>query len=145
MKFTLYKYPNEGDLTHTYSPLMNLVDKDYKIGKFTVENFKMGDLEHPVNIECQPSYDGTVNLILNDDLNPPKIINTRFTKLEDNKFKIIKRNQAQQTNLYKVDNIDEHTRLIKSSELIPIIDLDSVANLGSLKGGMYTFYIKLAD
>ena len=49
----------------------------------------MGDLEHPVNIECQPSYDGTVNLILNDDLNPPKIINTRFTKLEDNKFKII--------------------------------------------------------
>lgn len=145
MKFTLYKYPNEGDLTHTYSPLMNLVDKDYKIGGFTVENFKMGDLEHPVNIECQPSYDGTVNLILNDDLNPPKIINTRFTKLEDNKFKIIKRNQAQQTNLYKVDNIDEHTRLIKSSELIPIIDLDSVANLGSLKGGMYTFYIKLAD
>ena len=76
MKFTLYKYPNEGDLTHTYSPLMNLVDKDYKIGEFTVENFKMGDLEHPVNIECQPSYDGTVNLILNDDLNPPKIINS---------------------------------------------------------------------
>ena len=69
MKFTLYKYPNEGDLTHTYSPLMNLVDKDCKIGGFTVENFKMGDLEHPVNIECQPSYDGTVNLILNDDLN----------------------------------------------------------------------------
>ena len=37
------------------------------------------DLNHPVDIEVQESYDGSVNLILNDDLNNPRIINSRFT------------------------------------------------------------------
>ena len=37
------------------------------------------NLEHPVDILPQYSYDGSVNLILNDGLNIPRLINSRFT------------------------------------------------------------------
>ena len=103
-KHTLHTicYPQEGDFQHTYSPLKNLMLADGSIGFFRVKNFGI-DLGHPVNLECQPSYDGTVNLIINDDKNPPRIINSRFSKIEDNRFRVITRNQKEQTNLYKHD------------------------------------------
>ena len=37
------------------------------------------DLNHPLEIECQDSYDGSVNLIFNDNI--PRLINTRFSTL----------------------------------------------------------------
>ena len=102
MKFNLHtkKYPQEGDLQHTYSPLKNMLDENNSVVNFNTTELSL-DLRNPLNIECQPSYDGTVNLIINDDKNPPRIINTRFTKIEDNRFRIINRNQTEQTNLYK--------------------------------------------
>ena len=36
------------------------------------------DLNHPIDIVTQQSYDGSVNLILNDGSTYPKLINTRF-------------------------------------------------------------------
>lgn len=138
------RFPQEGDLTHSYYPLLNVIDSEGKIKGFTTKDLGV-DLNHPVSIECQPSYDGTVNLLLNDDKNPPRIINTRFSKLEDNRFKIINRNQIQQTNLYKEDKIDQQTRLFRNVENIPKIDLFGIYNTGQLKGGNYTFYIKYAD
>lgn len=145
IKFKIFKYPNEGSFSHTYSPLQNIVESDGSITGFTIENFKLGDLNHPISIDCQPSYDGTVNLLMTDDLNPPRIINTRFSKIEDNRFKIIKRNQQNQTNLYKRENIEETTRLIKSTDCFPVIDLDGIETSGQLKGGIYTFYLRLSD
>lgn len=145
INWTTYRRKTKGDLKHTYAALNNLIDSNNQIKDFNVSNFKMGDLRHHVNIDCQPSYDGTVNLILNDDVNPPKIVNTRFSKLEDNKFKVITRSQENQTNLYKENNVDVDTRLLKSSDIIPKIDLDGVYNSGTLKGGTYTFFICLAD
>ena len=50
------------------------------------------DLSHPVNILPQYSYDGSVNLILNDGLNIPRLINSRFTVTGKNTYKIIDRN-----------------------------------------------------
>jgi len=35
-------------------------------------------MEHPVDIIPQESYDGSVNLILNDGKNVPRLINSRF-------------------------------------------------------------------
>ena len=86
------------------------------------------DLNNPLNIECQPSYDGTVNLILNDDKNPPRIINTRFSKMEGNRYKVISRDQLEQTNLYRVGSIDQQTRLFRNINKIPKIDLLNVSN-----------------
>jgi hypothetical protein len=46
----------------------------------------MFSLKNPVGIETQPSYDGSVNLILNDDKNFPKLINSRFSTMEDDTY-----------------------------------------------------------
>ena len=60
---SIEKYPQEGDLTYTYSALQNMLnDKDEIIG-FNTNEIEV-DLNNPLNIECQPSYDGTVNLII---------------------------------------------------------------------------------
>ena len=144
INFNIKKYRQEGDLEHTYSPLKNLVEIDNSIVDFNTEELSI-DLNNPLNIECQPSYDGTVNLIINDDKNPPRIINSRFTKIEDGRYRIINRNQKQQTNLYKRGKIDQQTRLFRNINNIPRFELIDVSEFGQLKGGNYTFYAKLAD
>ena len=141
---SIEKYPQEGDLTHTYGALQNMLNEKDEIVGFNTDEIEV-DLNNPLNIECQPSYDGTVNLIINDDSHPPRIINSRFSKIEDNRFKIINRNQKQQTNLYKEKSIDQQTRLFRNITTFPKIDLLGVYNSGQLKGGNYTFYFKYAD
>ena len=141
---SIEKYPQEGDLTHTYGALRNMLNDENEIDGFNTDEIEV-DLYNPLNIECQPSYDGTVNLIINDDIHPPRIINSRFSKIEDNRFKIINRNQKQQTNLYKKGSIDQQTRLFRNITTFPKIDLLGVYNSGQLKGGNYTFYFKYAD
>ena len=146
MKYNLYtkKYPQEGDLQHSYSPLKNIVEIDNSLVDFNTDELSI-NLDHPLNIECQPSYDGTVNLIINDDINPPRIINSRFTKIEDNRFKIINRNQIDQTNVYKRGEIDLTTRLFRNITKIPKFEFIEQNYFGQLKGGNYTFYVKYAD
>lgn len=144
-KLSVKKYPQEGDLQHSYSPLKNLLDeKENFIKDFSTDELSI-DLNNPLNIECQPSYDGTVNLVINDDKNPPRIINSRFTKIEDNKFRVINRNQSEQTNLYKEGIVDLQTRLFRNVTKIPKIDFVELNYFGQLKGGNYTFYVKFAD
>ena len=141
---SIEKHSQEGDLTYTYGALQNMLNNKDEIVGFNTNEIEV-DLNNPLNIECQPSYDGTVNLIINDDNHPPRIINSRFSKLEDNRFKIINRNQKQQTNLYKEGSIDQQTRLFRNITTFPKIDLLGVYNSGQLKGGNYTFYFKYAD
>lgn len=144
-KLFIKKTLTEGDLNHTYSPLQNLLQDDKSVGDFTVTNKLNLSLNHPLNIECQPSYDGTVNLIINDDINPPRIINTRFSKIEDNRFKVINRNQTAQSNIYNPNNVDLETRLFRTCNTFPVLDLMDITYGGQLAGGNYTFYIKFAD
>lgn len=144
IKLTTKKFLSEGDLAHEYNPLHNKLNEDGSVGDFTTEEIDF-NLNKPVDIECQPSYDGTVNLIINDDMNPPRIINTRYTVLEDNRYKRIERNQTEQTNLYKEGFIDSQTRLFRNLNKIPKIELLNISYHGQLKGGNYTFYLKLAD
>ena len=157
VKLTVKKYNQEGDLAHEYNPLRNKLlagqsqetDTNNFITIKDLTDFRTNeidvDLNNPLDVECQPSYDGTVNLIINDDKNPPRIINTRFTTLEDNRYKIINRNQKEQTNIYEQTNIDQQTRLFRNLNSIPRIQLISIDLFGQLKGGNYTFYAKFAD
>lgn len=144
MELFVQKYNIEGDIAHEYLPLRNLKNEDNEICEFDTNEIQI-NLNHPLNIECQPSYDGTVNLILNDDINPPRIINSRFTVTENNRYKIINRNQTSQTNLYDVGKVDTQTRLFRNINNIPKIGLTHIGNHGQLKAGNYTFYIKFAD
>ena len=135
----------EGDLNHQYSALLNLRSEDGTIDEFIVNKKLNLSLKYPLNIECQPSYDGTVNLIINDDFNPPRIINTRFSKIENNRFVIVNRNQRSQSNIYNKNNVDSETRLFRTVSEFPVIDMTRINDDGQLIGGNYTFYIKFAD
>lgn len=144
IQLTAKKYKSQGDLAHEYNPLHNKMSKSGKVEDFTTDEIDF-NLNKPVTIECQPSYDGTVNLILNDDMNPPRIVNTTYSVIEDNKYRRILRNQSEQTNLYKEGQIDSQTRLFRNIQKIPKIELTGVSYHGQLKGGLYTIYLKLAD
>lgn len=141
---TIKTYKQKGDLAYEYNPLENTLSSEGDIQGFTTDEIKV-NINHPVGIECQPSYDGTVNLILNDDYNPPRIVNTRFSKIEDNKYEIKTRDQLIQTNLYHEGKIDPQTRLFRTVNGIPKIYLENVYKYGQLKGGNYTIYLKFAD
>ena len=157
LTLTVKKYNQEGDMAHEYRALRNKLlagqqqesETGEQITPKDLTDFRTKeidvDLDNPLNIECQPSYDGTVNLIINDDKNPPRIINTRFSAIEDNRYRIINRNQKEQTNIYEETMIDQQTRLFRNLNLIPRIQFMSVDYFGQLKGGNYTFYVKFAD
>lgn len=147
-KLLIKKYKQQGDVTWEYNALRNLKDSSGRIKNFTIDNSKSGfnlNLENPVDIECQPSYDGTVNLILNDDINPPRIINSRWSRTENNTYKIINREQINQSNLYREEFLDRETRLFRNTNGVTKIDLYNVSYFGKLKAGNYIFYMKYMD
>ena len=103
------------------------------------------DINHPVDIEVQPSYDGSVNLILNDDLNTPKLINTRFSPLGEGQYEIVDRSGNNDTNIYDEINLIGETNLYKSIDRLPYINFEGVSFGGQLAVGNYVFYFKYVD
>lgn len=98
----------------------------------------------PVTIEIEPSYDGSVNLILTDGHNPVRIINSGFSVLPNDEYKLIKRNQTVETNAYDGTKLHD-LNLIRTTHILTNIDLIEVTAGGQLKGGNYTFYLKFGD
>lgn len=104
------------------------------------------DLNHPVDILPQYSYDGSVNLILNDGKNPPKLINSRFSPLGRNKYQIVDRKGDNDTNIYdQGDSFDSDTSLYKTYVGIPSIRFVNVYQSGNLSVGNYHFYFRYVD
>ena len=103
------------------------------------------NLQHPVEILPQYSYDGSVNLILNDGLNIPRLINSRFTVTGKNTYKIIDRKGDNDTNIYdQGEQFDVDTSLFKNVNKIPKLEYLGTAN-GNMKIGNYHFYFKYSD
>lgn len=102
------------------------------------------DLEHPVDIQIQPSYDGSVNLILNDNKNIPRLINSRFSVREKNTYEIVDRIGENDTNIYNSNTFDKDTSLYFQYEYNPTIQY-----LGFIRGilpvGQYCFYFTYCD
>ena len=103
------------------------------------------NLQHPVEILPQYSYDGSVNLILNDGLNIPRLINSRFTVTGKNTYKIIDRKGDNDTNIYdQGEQFDVDTSLFKNVNKIPKLEYLGTVN-GNMKIGNYHFYFKYSD
>ena len=103
------------------------------------------DLSHPVDIVPQYSYDGSVNLILNDGLNIPRLINSRFTVTGKNTYKVIDRKGDNDTNIYdQGQQFDVDTSLFKNVNKIPVLEYLGTSS-GNMKIGNYHFYFKYAD
>ena len=112
---------------------------------FITDEFKCS-LEHPIHIVPQASYDGSVNLIINDGLNIPRLINSRFSATGKNTYEIIDRKGNNDTNIYdQGEQFDIDTSLYKRIVKIPKIDYLGSSAGGNLKVGNYHFYFKLSD
>lgn len=103
------------------------------------------DLNSPLEITAQTSYDGSVNLIFNDNKNIPRLINSRFSVLQNNTYEIVDRIGNNDTNLYDEDQFDIDSSLYKRVTNIPKITFNGVTRSGSLPVGNYVVYIKYAD
>ena len=103
------------------------------------------NLSNPVSILPQYSYDGSVNLILNDGLNIPRLINSRFTVTGKNTYKIVDRKGDNDTNIYdQGEQFDVDTSLFKNVNKIPKLEYLGTIS-GNMKIGNYHFYFKYAD
>ena len=120
----------------------NVITKDSLINLDTPQlNF---DINHPIDIEIQPSYDGSVNLILNDDKNIPRLINSRFSTREKNTYEIVDRIGENDTNIYSSDSFEKDTSLYFQYKTNPKIEYRGLVN-GSLPVGQYCFYFTYCD
>lgn len=136
----------DGQLCNYYAPLHNLISEETRLlSDFTTKSLNF-DLEHPVDIQIQPAYDGAVNLILNDGKNIPRLINSRFSVLGENQFRVTDHTGFKDTNIYEEINFDIDTAIKPISVSIPQVNyLGLLDNAGSVKCGSYTFYFKLSD
>lgn len=104
------------------------------------------NLEHPVNIIPTYSYDGSVDLILNDGYNSPKLINSRFSATGLDTYEVCNRKGDNDTNIYDQGNqFDVDTSLFKKTISIPKLEYLGDFPGGNLKIGNYFFYFKYAD
>ena len=142
--------PEDGWLTNKYSPFFNLKLKEpinkVDLGPLRI-NAKLAniDIDSPIDIDIEESYDGSANLIINDRKNPLKIINSRFYLTDSTHYKIGDRKGNLDTNIYTEENFSVEANLVKSVQSIVSIDFVGLFNGGRMPIGNYTFYIKLAD
>ena len=104
------------------------------------------DINHPVDILPQYSYDGSVNLIINDGKNQPKLINSRFSPLGKGLYQIVDRKGDNDTNIYdEGSQFQSDTSLYKTYVGIPKLEFINVYQNGNLPIGNYHFYFKYVD
>lgn len=144
LKLFTKKLKQKGLLKYNYVPFRNLMDDKGELQDFTTKDLKYS-LKNPVEMSISESYDGSVDIILTDDLNPPRLINSRFTTTEDKQYEIIDRSGDKDSNLYSEESINTQTRLFKTSDKPLGIELDKVTSGGILKVGNYKFYFKYSD
>ena len=152
-KFGITQSYNDTDKKHYWSKdgvklsgeLPELIGESGELVDFITDELNIS-LEHPVDIIPQYSYDGSVNLIINDGLNIPRMINTRFSATGKNTYEIIDRKGNNDTNIYdQGTQFDIDTSLYKNIVNIPKIEFLGLDHGGNLKIGNYHFYFKLAD
>lgn len=144
-----------GNIVYEYNPLRNYrLSSDTVINGELVEAGSIVDLDtngfnfslnNPLEIDAQSSYDGSVNLIFNDNRNIPRLVNSRFSVLQNNTYEVVDRIGNNDTNLYDSEQFDLDTSLYKRVNTIPTITFNSVLPSGDLKVGNYVIYIKYAD
>lgn len=140
------KISDSGELCNAYAPLQNLQDEETEIlGDFTTQKLNF-DLEHPVDILTQYSYDGSVNMILNDGKNPTRLVNSRFSVQNDVNFKIPEHYGFKDTNIYDESTFAIDTNLKPIPIQIPEVHFNGLLEeSGNMACGAYTFFFKFSD
>ena len=146
------KFPRQGHMINNYVPFKNLIINKQPSSEdfgFAISNFRTTNLGYshklPLEIDIQNYPDGSVNLIINDDLNKPKLINSRFSTLENFTFTIPDHSGNKDTSLYDENNLNLDASLYKNITQIPKIIFDGLDSDGYFPCGTYHFYFKLSD
>ena len=145
----------KGNLVYEYNPFKTFrinTASDSELGDepkgalLDLDTTRLGfDLKHPVDMAIQPSYDGSVNVILNDGYNEPRLINSRFSVTGMDTYQIIDRDGDNDTNIYDAESFDADISLYKKVNTIAKIKFQGVTSGGDLPVGSYHFYFKLSD
>lgn len=148
---SIYGIPESGTLLYKYAPFYNLLNPSTSIPTNSLLPLRLNaniakiNINNPVEITTEISYDDSVDIIVTDNVNPPKIINSRFYLTSSTEYKIADRNGNLDTNIYSADNFKIETSLIKNTNKITTVDFLGIKDGGNMKVGNYTFYFKLAD
>lgn len=108
-------------------------------------NFK---LDKPVQMLAEPSFDGSVNLILTDNENSPKLINTGFHAQDNLTCEIIQRYGINNTNRYDLNNevnFKLQTSLYRDTSNLSYFEYNGFELGGQLRVGTYVFYAVSCD
>ena len=143
-------FPEDGDLLYDYKPLQNLkvekTDGTIDLTALQISSNKANiNIDKPISIETEVSYDDSVNLILNDQVNPLKIVNSRFYLIDADSYKIADRKGNLDTNIYTEEDFKIETSLIKTVSSIMDLEFLGIYSGGGMNVGNYTFYFKLSD
>ena len=138
-----YSYSKKGDLGNFYAPLQNL-NKPSGMGDFTTSKLNY-DYQTPVEIELVDEYDGSENIIINNDKKFPTLINSRFSVQENNTYLIPEHSGNSATNIYNEDSLNIESSLLKLYDKIPILTFNGITQGGAFKCGSYVFYFKYSD
>ena len=131
-----------GDLAMVYKPLQNLI-QDSSLGDFTTDklNFNRYNAQDMIIVD---EFDGSTNIIINDNQNNPKLINSGFAVQEDNTFLIPEHYTNVIENIYNDETFKEDTQLFKLYTSIPSVEFLGLGD-GSFNCGSYVFYFRLSD
>lgn len=145
----IYASPEDGNLVYKYSPLQNL--KGLNNGDIDLSPLRISakeaeiDVNSPIDIDTELSYDDSINIIINDHINPIKVINSRFYLTSSTTYKIADRKGNIDTNIYTKENFPIETSLVKNVKSVVKLDFLGIFNGGNMPVGNYNFYFKLAD
>ena len=85
--------PEEGKLVYVYNSFYNLQNpnpsENQSLLGLNISKENAGiEIDKPVQLETEVCYDDSVNLIITDKVNPPKIVNSRFYQTSSLNYKI---------------------------------------------------------
>jgi len=116
----------------------------YYRSDFNSANFNLLS-DRLAEIEIQPSYDDSVNIIITDNYNPIRLINSRFKVLDGGKrAQLANRRQGKDTNTYS-DYRFTATKLLRTADTITTLEFLEVGPGGHHRGGGYRFYFRYID
>lgn len=130
------------DMNNSEAPILR---RPGELVDFVTDQLKF-NIHNPVSLIPQYSYDNSVNLIINDGYNPPRLINSRFSALGKNKYQIVDRKGDNDTNIYdQGPEFDIDTSLYKKTNTIPVLSFIETFSGGYMPIGNYHFYFKYMD
>lgn len=143
-----YARESTSPMLNKYQPFNNFYDGSGNLfndinynSPFTTSHLNLS-FDRIVDMELQFSYDSSVNVIFTDDVNPMRLINSRWILNESGlAAKLAERNQTKDTNTYSEEYF-HRTELIPAYKNVASVTFNGVITAGKLPGGGYRYFFR---